>query len=72
MKDAELQMKDAEIQRNYGKIQNKNIEIQRNNIEIQHLTTALHDKDIEMGAMRSELSKLQTITPHLSPKQVTS
>ena len=59
----EIQQKDAEIQRNYN-------EIQRNYNKIQQLTTALHDKDMMLEALRSDLSKLQITTPHTLPNKV--
>ena len=77
LKDQEIQRKNAELQRNYGEIQrkdneiqSKDSEIQRKNTEIQHLTTALHDKDVTLETLRSDMSKLQVTTPHLPPKQV--
>ena len=52
----EIQQKDAELQRNYN--------------EIQQLTTALHDKDVMLETLRSDLSKLQITTSHSLPKKV--
>ena len=62
-KDAEIQRKDDEIQMNYN-------EIQRNNVEIQRLTTALHDKDVTLETLRSDMSKLQMTTPLLPNKVI--
>ena len=59
----EIQRKDAEIQRNYN-------EIQRNYNKIQQLTTALHNKDMMLEALRSDVSKLQITTPHTLPNKV--
>ena len=59
----EIQQKDAELQR-------KNNEIQRNYTEIQQLTTALHDKDVMLETLRSDMSKLQITTSHSLPKKV--
>ena len=52
----EIQQKDAELQRNYN--------------EIQQLTTALHDKDVMLETLRSDMSKLQITTCHSLPKKV--
>ena len=70
-KDAELQRKDNEIQGKNGEIQRKDVEIQRNGAEIQHLTTALHDKDVMLETLRSDMSKLHTIS-HSLPKKVSN
>ena len=50
MLQQEIQMKDDEIQRNYS--------------EIQQLTIALHDKDVMLETLRSDMSKLQISTSH--------
>ena len=52
----EIQQKDAEIQRNYN--------------EIQQLTTGLHDKNVMLETLRSDMSKLQTTISHSLPKNV--
>ena len=59
----EIQQKDAEIQR-------KDIEMQRKNVEMQQLTTALHDKDMVIETLKSEMSKSHITTSHLLPKKV--
>ena len=76
-KDAELGRKDVEIQRKYTEIQQKDTELQRNYIdiqrnytEIQQLTTALHDKDVMLETLRSDMSKLQITTSYSLPKKV--
>ena len=56
----EIQLKDAELQ-------GKDAEIQRKSDEIQHLTTSLHDKDVILETLRSDMSKLQIRT---TPKKV--
>ena len=66
----EIQQKDAKIQRNYSEIQRKDIEMQSKNVEIQQLTTALHDKDMVIATLRSEMSKSHITTSHLLPKKV--
>ena len=38
--------------------------------DVERQTNKLHDKDIEMEALRSEMSKMQVTAPHLPPKQV--
>ena len=66
----EVQQKDAELQRNYNEIQGKDAEIQGNYTEIQQLTTALHDKNMMLETLRSDMSKLQITTSHSLPKKV--
>ena len=66
----EIQQKSAEIQRNHTEIQRKDGEIQRNYSEIQQLTTALHDKDVMLETLRSDMSKLQITTSHSLPNKV--
>ena len=61
-RDTELQRKDNEIQTKDYEIQRNNFEIQSNNAEIQRLTTALHDKDVILEILRSDMSKLQITT----------
>ena len=51
-----------EIQEKDSKIQSKSLEIQRNMVEIQNLTTTLHDTDITLETLRSDMSKLQGTT----------
>ena len=68
-KDNEMQLKDQEIQRKDAELQKNYSEIQRKNTEIQHLTTALHDKDVTLETLKSDVSKLlQVTTPHLPSK----
>ena len=50
------------------KIQLKDAELQGKDAEIQHLTTSLHDKDVMLEALRSDMSKLQICAT--SPKKV--
>ena len=69
-KDAELQRKDNEMQRKETEIQQKDAEIQRNYSEIQQLATALHDKDVMLETLRSDMSKLQITNSHSLPKKV--
>ena len=69
-KYAEIQRKDTEIQKKDGEIQRKNFEIQGKNIEIQQLTTALHDKDITMEMLISDMTKLQITTSQSLPNKV--
>ena len=38
--------------------------------EVERQTSELHDKDVEMEALRSEMSKMQVTAPHVPPKQV--
>ena len=45
-------------------------EIQRKNTEIRNLTTALHDKDVMLEILRSDISQLQITTSHSLPKKV--
>ena len=66
----EIQQKDGEIQQKDTEIQMKDTEIQRNYSEIQHLTTALHDKDVMLETLRSDMSKLQITTSYSLPKKV--
>ena len=54
-KDAEIQWKDIEIQGNYREIERKDVEIQRKDTKIQQLTTALHDKNAMLDALRSDM-----------------
>ena len=51
-------------------IQQKDAELRRNYIEIQHLNTALHDKDVMLETLRSDLSTLENTTSHSLPKSV--
>ena len=57
----EIKQKDDELRRNY-------IEMQKKNAEIQLLTSSLHDKDVILETLRSDMSKLQIRTT--SPKKV--
>ena len=66
----EIQQKNVELQKKDNEIQQKDVEIQSKNTEIQHLITALHDKDVMLETMKSDLSKLQVTTSHLPSKQV--
>ena len=68
-RDIELHRKNNEMQAKDGEIQRKNVKIQRNNAEIQRLTTALHDKDVTLDTLRSDMSKLQ-MTTQLLPNKV--
>ena len=61
-KDAETQSNHNEMQRKDTEIQRNHNEIQRNIVEIQQLTTALHDKDVTLETLRSDMSKLQVKT----------
>ena len=38
--------------------------------EVERQTSELHDKDVEMEAVRCDMSKIQVTAPHLPPKQV--
>ena len=38
--------------------------------EVERQTSELHDKDVEVEALRSEMSKMQVTAPHVPPKQV--
>ena len=38
--------------------------------EVERRATELRDKDVEMEALRSDMSKMQVTAHHLSPKQV--
>ena len=69
-KNTELQRKDNEIQWKDTEMQHKDAEIQRNYSDIQQLTTALHDKDVMLETLRSDMSKLQITTSHSLPKKV--
>ena len=69
-KNIELQRKDNEMQRKDTEMQHKDTEIQRNYSDIQQLTTALHDKDLMLETLRSDMSKLQITTSHSLPKKV--
>ena len=51
-------------------IQQKDAELQRKDAEIQHLTNAVHDKDVMLETLRSDMSKLQITTSHSLPKKV--
>ena len=66
----QLQGKNIEIQRKDAHLQRKDNEIQRKYSEIDQLTTALHDKDVMMETLRSDLSKLQITTSHSLPNKV--
>ena len=65
-----MQRKDIEAQRYCREIERKDSEIQRNHSEIQQLTTALHDKDVMLETLRSDMSKLQITTSHSLPYKV--
>ena len=69
-KNTELQRKDNEMQWKDTEMQHKDAEIQRNYSDIQQLTTALHDKDVMLETLRSDMSKLQITTSHSLPKKV--
>ena len=69
-RDTELQRKDNEIQTKDYEILRNNFEIQSNNAEIQRLTTALHDKDVILEILRSDMSKLQITTSQSLPNKV--
>ena len=69
-KNTELQRKDNEMQWKDTEMQHKDAEIQRNYSDIQQLTTALHDKDVMLKTLRSDMSKLQIKTSHSLPKKV--
>ena len=58
----EIQRKDVEIQRKNDEIQRKDVEMLRKNAEINYLGTALHDKDLMLDTLRSDMSKLQITT----------
>ena len=38
--------------------------------EVERQTSELHDKDVEMEALRCDMSKMQVTAPHLPPEQV--
>ena len=38
--------------------------------QVERQATELHDKDVEMEALRCDMSKMQVTVPHLPPKQV--
>ena len=59
-----------EIQQKDGEILWKDLEIQRNNAEIQRLTAALHDKDVTLETLRSDMSRLQITTSRSLPNKV--
>ena len=59
-----------EIQQKDGEILWKDLEIQRNNAEIQRLTAALHDKDVILETLRSDMSRLQITTSQSLPNKV--
>ena len=44
--------------------------LQRARSEVERQTSEVHDKDVEMEALRSEMSKMQVTAPNISPKQV--
>ena len=44
--------------------------LQEAQTNVKRQTSELHDKDIEMEALRSEMSKMQVTAPHVPPKQV--
>ena len=69
-KDAEIHAKNNEIQQKDGQLQRKDDEVQKNYSEIQQLTTALHDKDVMLETLRSDMSKLQITTSHSLPNKV--
>ena len=76
-KNIELQRKDTDLLNNYREIQQKDneiqrrdTEIQRRDTEIQRLTTALHDKDVTLETLRSDMSKLCTTTSQSLPNKV--
>ena len=76
-KDADIQRKDTEIRRKDDVIQQKDVQLQRkddeiqwNYSEIQQLSTALHDKDVMLETLKSDMSKLQITTCHSLPKKV--
>ena len=76
-KNIELQRKDTDLLNNYREIQQKDNEIQRrdteiqtSDAEIQRLTTALHDKDVTLETLRSDMSRLQITTSQSLPNKV--
>ena len=70
MKDKQIQERDTEIQRKDTEIQRKYSELQQKYTEIQHLTATLHDKDVMLETLRSDMSKLQITTSHSLPNKV--
>ena len=42
--------------------------LQKAQSEAERQTSELHDKDVEMEALRSEMSKMQVTAPHVPPK----
>ena len=69
-KNTELQEKDAEIQRKDAELERKDDELQRKYSEIQKLSTALHEKDVMLETLRSDMFKLQITTSHPLPNKV--
>ena len=69
-KNVEIRRKDVDIQNKNAEIQQKDVELQRKDSEIQQLTTALHDKNVMLDTLRSNMSKLQTTTSHSLPNKV--
>ena len=45
-------------------------ELQRAQCQLERQATELRDKDVEIEALRSDMSKMQVVAPHLLPKQV--
>ena len=64
IKVGEIQVKDAQLQKKDAQLQRKDNELQRKDSEIQRLTTALHDKDVMLETLISDMSKLQITTSH--------
>ena len=69
-KNAELQRKYIEIQRKDAEIQQKTVQIQTNYNLMQQLTAALHDKDVMLETLRSDMSELQITNSCSSSKIV--
>ena len=69
-KNIELQRKDTDLLNNRREVQQKDTEIQRRDTEIQRLTTALHDKDVTLETLRSDMSRLQITTSQSLPSNV--
>ena len=69
-KENEIRRRDAEIQEIQRNSVMMQTEIRRRDIEIQGKDAEIHNRDFEIEALRSDMSKMQVTAHHLSPKQV--
>ena len=69
-KNIEIRKKDVDVQTKNTEIQQRDDEIHRNYSEIQQLTTALHDKDVMLETLRSEMAALKIMISPSVPQKI--